>query len=98
MIGQILNDGQRGEIVNLVATLAYWRVIATRAKYPRTNVLRPVAADLLTAKQAADDLKINTETVRVLCRRGELSCIRIGRSLRITRSALERFKLSRQVS
>ena len=41
MIGQILNEGQRGEIVNLVATLAYWRVIATR-----TRALRNVPADI----------------------------------------------------
>jgi excisionase family DNA binding protein len=47
-----------------------------------TNNSAPVAGRLLTADEAADCLRISTRTLWTLTDRGELPCIRIGRSVR----------------
>lgn len=91
----ISESAPHGEVVALLAAVTGLRVlILHKAKLAPMAIPKP-KRDLLTCKEAAEDLKLNTETVRVLCRRHELPCIHIGRSLRIPREALEQFKRNR---
>lgn len=49
----------------------------------------PVPPVYFTVQQVADALQVNRKTVREMVARGELPCVRVGRSLRIPRSALD---------
>jgi excisionase family DNA binding protein len=45
--------------------------------------------DMLTVKEAADFLRVNVKTVYALIAAGRLRCIRVGRVIRIPRTALD---------
>ena len=49
------------------------------------------AMELLTGNEAADQLRISPMTVRRHIAAGRLRALRIGRSIRISREAIERF-------
>lgn len=44
---------------------------------------------LVTVKQAADELSVARQTVHYMVRRGALSAVRLGRSVLITRESLD---------
>lgn len=46
---------------------------------------------LLTMKEVAEALRIGLSTAYLLAERGELPVVRIGRSVRVPRSALQRW-------
>jgi excisionase family DNA binding protein len=48
--------------------------------------------DVLKVPEVAADLRVDRKTVYSLIREGELRALRMGRTLRITRQALEEFK------
>lgn len=52
---------------------------------------------LLTAKEAAAYLSIGRTKIWALLYGGELGCVRIGRSVRLEKSELDRFISSRRV-
>jgi len=45
---------------------------------------------LMTAREAADALALSVRTLRTLCQRGELTPVRIGRSVRFDPNDLRR--------
>jgi excisionase family DNA binding protein len=53
---------------------------------------------LLTLKEAADQLALSTRTVRRLVARGDLDAVRLGRSVRIAPSSLEKILNLNEVS
>jgi excisionase family DNA binding protein len=52
----------------------------------------PPEDPVLTCREAGKELRFHPETIRVMCRRGELKGLRRGRSWRIFRSAVEQWK------
>ncbi len=50
---------------------------------------------LLRIEEAADEMRIGRSKAYALARSGELPTVRIGRSVRISREALERFVTER---
>ena len=47
---------------------------------------------LLSVQEVADDLRVTTETVRNLIRRGELDGVRVGRLWRVTKASVQRLE------
>lgn len=45
----------------------------------------------LTVNEVADELRVSTQTVRNLCRSGEIEYIKIGRVIRIEGDSLQNF-------
>jgi len=60
-----------------------------------TALARQQGLELLTAQEVADRLRIGKSTVYLLCRRGELPCLFINRSVRIPADALRRWLAER---
>jgi excisionase family DNA binding protein len=47
--------------------------------------------DLLTAKEVAGILRVSTKTIYALIAAGKLASVRVGRVIRVPRSALDQF-------
>jgi MerR family transcriptional regulator, light-induced transcriptional regulator len=56
------------------------------------------SAELLTLQEAADELKVHYMTAYRWVRNGDLEAFKVGGRLRVSRAALERYVLARQVS
>lgn len=56
---------------------------------------RPPKRPFISIATAADELGLNTETVRKAVHRGEIPSIRIGHIFRIPREAIEEWKAKR---
>jgi excisionase family DNA binding protein len=48
--------------------------------------------ELLTLKEAAEELKLKVSTLRTYCREGRIPCSRFGTVYRVRRDVLERLK------
>lgn len=96
LVEQILADGDRPEVVVLLATMASVMVLVReKARDLRSKSVVKGPA-LLTCREAAQELRLNEETVRVLIRRQELPAVKLGRSLRVPRDAIERIRRDRR--
>lgn len=96
MVEQILVDGDRPEVIFLLATMASVMVLVRdRARDLRSKSIVKGPA-LLTCREAAQELRLNEETVRVLIRRQELPAVKLGRALRVPRDAIERIRRDRR--
>lgn len=47
--------------------------------------------EFLTVKEVAELLNVHSNTIRNLCKQGQLCCIKVGRQYRIPRFYLENF-------
>lgn len=95
VVEEILVSGERHEVLILMATLASMMVlIRDKARELRSKSVVKGPA-LLTCREAAQELRLNEETVRVLIRRQELPAVKLGRSVRVPRDAIERIRRDR---
>lgn len=92
---QIAVDGCSAEMIALKAAMLAGVVIVTEKVRSARRKHHNPGPELLTCKEAAAELRLNEETVRVLARRRELPCVRLGRAMRIPRAGLDRFKRER---
>lgn len=61
-----------------------------------------MTARLLTVREVADRLRINPETVRVMCRRKDLASVRVGRgrtaAYRVPEDEIDRYLSANQAA
>ena len=66
-----------------------------REAAPGIAAAGPLSQRFLTVRAAALELGVSLQTIRKMIRLGRLRAVRIGRAIRIERSSLEDFLLSR---
>jgi excisionase family DNA binding protein len=66
-----------------------------REAAPGIAAAGPLSQRFLTVLAAALELGVSVQTIRKMIRLGRLRAVRIGRAIRIERSSLEDFLLSR---
>ena len=92
LIEDIVRGGERSETVALMANLVGLLVLVKEGLRAKPQPNKQAQPDLMTCRETAALLRVNEETVRVLCRQGKLPCVRVGRCLRVPREAVERMK------
>lgn len=105
LLGTVVEEAIRAMLREVVRDVVRQEVRAALAEYQvaRAPQVETPAESLLTVREVAADLRVTEPTVREWIKAGDLVARRLGgrgqrRLLRVTRAALEDFKLRRTTS
>lgn len=96
-LGQFKTREELGSSWAVAGELPEWVFAADQSERNVPKIPRP-SASFLTVKEVGAQLRVSDRTIRRLIARGQLEAVRLGRSVRISPSSLERMLNRNEVS